>query len=55
MNVSPYVQQIIIGVIIVAAVASDRFVKCRRAGDARGRRRTVPILSRQPAACERTA
>ena len=30
MNVSPYVQQIIIGVIIVLAVAFDRFVKGRR-------------------------
>jgi len=30
MNVSPYVQQIIIGVIIVLAVAFDRFVKRRR-------------------------
>ena len=30
MNVSPYVQQIIIGVIIVLAVAFDRFVKARR-------------------------
>ncbi len=30
MNVSPYVQQIIIGVIIVLAVAFDRFVKSRR-------------------------
>jgi inositol transport system permease protein len=32
MNVSPYVQQIIIGVIIVLAVAFDRFVKTRRRG-----------------------
>ncbi len=30
MNVSPYIQQIIIGVIIVLAVAFDRFVKGRR-------------------------
>lgn len=30
LNVSPYVQQIIIGLIIVAAVAFDRFVKSRR-------------------------
>jgi inositol transport system permease protein len=30
MNVSPYIQQIIIGVIIVLAVAFDRFVKRRR-------------------------
>ena len=30
MNVSPYIQQIIIGVIIVLAVAFDRFVKSRR-------------------------
>jgi ribose/xylose/arabinose/galactoside ABC-type transport system permease subunit len=30
MNVSPYVQQIIIGVIIVLAVAFDRFIKSRR-------------------------
>ena len=32
MNVSPYIQQIIIGVIIVLAVAFDRFVKGRRRG-----------------------
>ena len=30
LNVSPYIQQIIIGVIIVLAVAFDRFVKSRR-------------------------
>jgi ribose/xylose/arabinose/galactoside ABC-type transport system permease subunit len=30
MNVSPYIQQIIIGIIIVLAVAFDRFVKSRR-------------------------
>jgi inositol transport system permease protein len=30
MNVSPYVQQIIIGIIIVLAVAFDRYVKSRR-------------------------
>jgi len=30
MNVSSYIQQIIIGVIIVLAVAFDQFVKSRR-------------------------
>jgi ribose/xylose/arabinose/galactoside ABC-type transport system permease subunit len=30
MNVSPYVTQIIVGCIIVLAVAFDRFVKSRR-------------------------
>lgn len=32
MNVSPYIQQIVIGVIIVLAVAFDRFAKGRRRG-----------------------
>jgi ribose/xylose/arabinose/galactoside ABC-type transport system permease subunit len=32
MNVSSYIQQIVIGVIIVLAVAFDQFAKSRRRG-----------------------